>query len=460
MAAINAAGYDAGLDSPSNHPLRNEIRTQLANRHIPSLAGIKEFYTRHKRQDPGQDLAQYISFALICAGPPGFSLHRSGVAIPPDVDGMDELSPLLAQFFKEADIPTLWKKSQGDIDHYIDRYHNQVADTVLQVNVYLRQQTSGYRGRRFQIFLELLAAPNQVQARTYGNEDYIVISPSSEPHISEIRHAYLRYLLDPMATHYREMIERKKALADHLERARALPSAYRDDFLQVTTESLIRAVESRLDHKPQMVQQALLEGFILTPYFSESLVKFEKGEQSISVYYPDMIGSIDMVHEDERLMAVQFNAEPPPPPAAKPKKNAPPPPQLTGVDKTLDDAEVLYLTRNTNPANQGKAKELFLEALNQTPEKPKQAAAYYGLARIALLEKAPQESETLFNKVLTLDPEPPVKAWTLVYLGKLSFAAEDKEAAAKFFQSALQVDGASAKAREEAQKGVEQTSSK
>ena len=456
MAAINAAGYDAGLDSPNNHPLRNEIRAQLANRTIPPLAAIKEFYVHHKRRDPGQDLAQYISFGLLSNGPPDFGFNPHGPPLPPEVSAMEELSPLLARFYQEADIPTLWKGAQRDIDHYIERYHAPVSDAVLQVNLYLRQQTSGYSGRRFQIFIELLAAPNQVQARTYGNEDFIVISPSRDPHILEVRHAYLRYLLDPMATHYQEMIERKKALADHLQRVRALPDSYKDDFLEVTTESLIKAVESRLDHKPQMVPQALLEGFILAPYFAEALPHFEKQAQSMLVYYPEMIGAIDLVREDNRLMQVQFNKDPTEPPAVK--AEAPAPPVLTGVSKTLDDAENLYLARNADPANLGKAKQLFLEALMQTSEKPKQAAADYGLARIALLSKDPEDAEKLFTKVLELQPEASVKAWSLVYLGKLSLAAGETQAAVRFFQSALQVDGASPKAREEAQKGVQEGS--
>jgi tetratricopeptide (TPR) repeat protein len=456
MAAINAAGYDAGLDSPSNHPLRTEIRAQLASHNIPSLAAIKEFYARHKRSDPAQELSQYISFGLSCGGPPDFGFKQREIDVPPEVSSMTDLSPLLARFYQEADIESLWKRAQGDIDRYIQRYHNLVADAVLQSNVYLRQQTSGYKGRRFQIFIELLAPPNQVQARTYGNEDFIVVTPSREPYIFEIRHAYLRYLLDPMATHYRETIERKKALADHLARVRALPDAYKGDFLQVTTESLIKAVESRLDHKPQMVQQALLEGYILAPYFAEALPRYEKQEASMLVYYPELVGSIDLMREDARLSAVQFNKEPAERPVVK--TAAPEPAPLTGVAKNLDDAENLYLKRAEAPANLAESKKLFLEALQHTAEKPQQAAAYYGLARIALLEKDPETAEKLFTKVLDLGPEPAVKAWALVYLGKLSLAAGETEPAVKFFQSALKVDGASPKAHEEAEKGVQQGS--
>jgi tetratricopeptide (TPR) repeat protein len=454
MAALNAVGLDTGLDAPSNHPLRNEIRAKLASRNIPSLVAIKEFYTRHKRDDPQQDLSQYFSFALSSAGPPEFAFKGRDVDIPPELGSFKDFPPLLAKFYQEADIPGLWKGAQGDIDRYIQRYHHLVLDAVLQVNAYLRQQTSGYKGRRFQIFVELLAPPNQVQARTYGNEDFIVVTPSREPYIQEIRHAYLGYLLDPLATHYSEMIERKKALADHLARVKALPDAYKHDFLEVTTQSLIKAVEARLDHKPQMVQQALLQGYILAPYFAEALPRYEAQEAAMVVYYPLMVAAMDLMHEDARLSQVQFNKEPSDRPAAK--NDAPAP---AGVEKTLEDAENLYVKRAEGD-NQAQAKKLFERALTETAEKPRQAAAYYGLGRIALLEKHPEIAEQMFTKTLELEPEPFVRAWTLVYLGKLELAAGETEQAVKYFQSALKVEGASDKAREEAVKGVQQGSKK
>ena len=63
----------------------------------------------------------------------------------------------------------------------------------------------------------------------------------------DIRHAYLHYLLDPLATRYQEIVMRKRGLSDHAQRALALADSYKDDFLLLTTESLIKAVEARLD---------------------------------------------------------------------------------------------------------------------------------------------------------------------------------------------------------------------
>jgi tetratricopeptide (TPR) repeat protein len=96
--------------------------------------------------------------------------------------------------------------------------------------------------------------------------------------------------------------------------------------------------------------------------------------------------------------------------------------------------------------------------LQQTDQKPMHAAAYYGVARIAAKKKDPETAERMFEKTLELEPEPWVKAWALVYLGRLSMAAGDGSQAGKYFQKALAVDGASDEARKAAQQGAQQIS--
>jgi tetratricopeptide (TPR) repeat protein len=86
------------------------------------------------------------------------------------------------------------------------------------------------------------------------------------------------------------------------------------------------------------------------------------------------------------------------------------------------------------------------------------AAAYYGMARIAVLEKDPELAERLFNQTLESEPEAQLRAWSLVYLGRLSMAAGERAQAAQYFQSALQVKGASSAAQQAASQGVETTS--
>ncbi len=454
MAAINAAGYSADLSSPNNHPLRDAIRAELAKQNLPSLAGIKNFFDRHRKRTDADELAQYISFALTAGPPPDFAIKVRDVDLPPDVAGMKELSGLLAEFYKEAHIAELWQRSQPAIEQYLERYHGPVSDAVLRVNAYLRQQTSGFKGRHFQIFVELQAAPNQIQTRSYGDNYTIVITPSPEPRIFDVRHAYLHYLLDPLATRYQEVVNRKKPIADHAQRA-PLDSSFKEDFLLLETESLIKAVEAKLDRRPQAVQEALRQGHILTPFFSEQLGVYERQEQAMLFYYPQLVGALDLKVEDARLSRIEFDQAAPvrPVTAAPPPPAAPPP--ATGAAKTLEDAEQLYTARELD-----KSKKLYLDVLQQTDDHSAHSAAYYGLARIAALQKDPELAERLFQKTLELQPEGPVKAWALVYLGRLSLAAGDHERAGKYFQSALKVEGASQQAQQAASQGVELSSKK
>jgi tetratricopeptide (TPR) repeat protein len=449
MAAINAVGYKADASSPNNHPLREAIQKELAKRQIPSLPALKDFFDRHRKRTDTQELSQYVSFALSCTGPPNFDFKLRDVDIPPDVSGMRELTPLLAAFYKEANIPDLWQRSQPAIEQYIARYQEPVINAVLQVNLYLRQMTSGFKGRTFRILVELQAAPNQIQTRSYSDDYVIVISPSPEPRTFDIRHGYLHYLLDPLSTRNQEILNRKKSLVDHALRAQALGDSYKEDYLLLVTESLIKAVESRLDHKPAVIQDALSEGYILAPYFGEALPVYEKQESSMMLYYKEMVQAIDVVKEDKRLTNVQF---------AKTEKARPavpvaqvPAPDPTGAAKTLQDAEAAYSARDLT-----KAKALFLKILEQTDSKALHASAYYGLGRAALLEKDLDAAERLFQKSLDSEPEPFDKAWDHVYLGRLSIAAGDKDAAEKHLQAAIQLEGASEKARQEAQQLLQQ----
>jgi len=458
MAALNAAGFDAGLDAPHGHRLRKEVREELASRPIPSLAAIKQFVAAHRQPDATAELSQYISLALVVGDPPNFAIRKRDVEIPPDAMRVRDFAKLLPAFYREAGIAGLWQRAQPEIDEYIARYHSAVLQAVLQANAYLRQQTSGVPGRHFQIFIELLAPPGQVQYRSYGFEDTVVVTPSAEPRIFEIRHAYLRYLLDPMATANQQILERKQFLARHAQRASRLDDYYRDNFLALTTESLTKAVEARLDHDPTAVQRALYQGFILAPFFSEMLPIYEKQEQSMMVYYPELVGAIDLKTEDVRLARVDFKSGPAAPEvksaAAAQAEAAAPAVPLTGAAKTLDDAEQLYLARDLNAA-----KQKYLEVLEQTEDRALHADAYYGLARIAVLTRDPETAERLFQNALSLNPRPATRSWVLVYLGKLALAAEEPGEATQYFLGALRVPGISDKARKEAETGL-QTSSK
>ncbi len=72
---------------------------------------------------------------------------------------------------------------------------------------------------------------------------------------------------------------------------------------------MIKAVESRLAHgaadRQALVDQALREGFVLTPAMADGLAVYEKQDESLRLYYLDLVGQIDLDREDKRLEKVQ-----------------------------------------------------------------------------------------------------------------------------------------------------------
>jgi tetratricopeptide (TPR) repeat protein len=131
---------------------------------------------------------------------------------------------------------------------------------------------------------------------------------------------------------------------------------------------------------------------------------------------------------------------------------APAPEQPIGAAKTLQEAEQTYSSRELD-----KSKALFLKVLEQTEKKSIHASAYYGLARIALIQKDLDTAERLFQKSLESEPEAFDKAWDLVYLGRLAIGAGDRDRAISYFEAVLKLEGATEKARQEARQGLDLT---
>lgn len=453
LAAINAAGYDADLDSPSNSPVRGKLREILAAKNLASVDALKKFFSDHRQDDPNAELSQYISFALTLDSPPTFKTRMKPEEVPLDARNLAGLAPLLGRFYQEAALHELWMQAQPAYQRVITAYHTGVTNSLLEANAYLRNPTSGFTGRRFQIYVDLLGAPNQIQTRSYKDEYFVVVTPSPEPRIDDIRHAYLHYLLDPLSLHYYDQLNRLKPLAEFAVPAPALDESYKNDFLLFATECVIKAVESRLAgpaaNRQALADEALREGFVLTPGLADGLAIYEKQPESLRLYFPDLLAGVDLAREDKRLENVHFanqvavrKVAPPPEPAA---------PALTGPEKTLAEAEDLYKGRDLDAARRS-----YLKVLDQSDAKGLHPKAYYGLARIAALERNPELAEKLFQKTLELSPDDETKSWAYLYLARLADAAGDRDQARKDYQAVLGITSAPESVRIAAQKGLAQ----
>lgn len=448
LAAINAGGYDAEINNPENSPVRKAVRDYITALNLPVVDELHRFVRAHHQSDPGIELSQYISYALVVDGPPDFSWHYNAATVPPDVDALDGLTPLIVRFYRDANIHDLFKKVEPQIDAQIARLQVPIANAVLQVNAYLRNDTAGYLGRNFQIYVDPMGAPNQVQSRSYVDDYFVVVTPAAETQIAPIRHAYLHYLLDMLPLKFTDVVNTKHALGDYALGSPILDNQYKTDFMLLTTECLIKAVESRLDRKPAEAELAMREGFVLTPALAELLPGYEAQEETMRLYFPDLMGQIDLKKEEKRLDHIDFATSSSSVKVHQVTREVAAPP-LTGVDKTLDDAEKALTARDLKTAH-----DAFMRALRETDVKSVHAKAYYGLARISLLQKDPEKADELLKTVLEQDPDSATKSWSLLYLGRLADSQGWRDEAVEHYKAALAVPGVPDTVRQAAEQGL------
>ena len=236
LAAINAAGYDQGIALPDNNPLRAQLRDYLAKQNIAILPELRHYYQKHLKRNDTEDLSQYISYALSVTGPPDFRWRTRDVEVPPDALALAEFTPLLVDFYQQANLAEMWKRAQPIYEKEMQRYQAPLLAMTRKVQGYLRVPAAGYLGRNFRVFIDLLAAPEQVQTRVYGDDTFVVATAAETPPLFDIRHAYLFFEIDPIAIKYGMDLNQKQSLVDFAQNA-PLEHVFKDDFVLLASES-------------------------------------------------------------------------------------------------------------------------------------------------------------------------------------------------------------------------------
>lgn len=444
LAAINDAGYNAGVGMGTESKAREAVRADLASRKIPVISDIRKFYQAHRVSDPGRNLGQYISLALLLGPPPDFKFTVAEADLPPDAKNVAGLVPLLKLFYKQADMVDLWARARVDFSTAIERYSSPVRRSIELTDAYLRFPAGSYLGRTYTIYLDLLGAPNQVQARIYGSNYYLVITPSKKLRIHDIRHMYLHFLLDPLAVKYGPEIHQASALDALARKAPALGNDFKEDFSLLVTECLVRAVELRMDKVPapeatKKIQQMTSTGFILVPYFYDALQQFEKQDTSMTGYYEQMIKGINPAEEALRLGKVKFTK--PPKPAVTSEAS-----DLTAKVRQLDQGD-----NDIYSGNYDAAKMVFQQVLTKDP---KSERALFGLAVVASSTGKPDIARKYFEEALNVANNLRIVTWSHIYLGRLDDVNGNRNKALAQYRAASLTAGRYPEALRAVQKGL------
>jgi tetratricopeptide (TPR) repeat protein len=446
LAAINLAGYDSGLDSEPATGLRHEARAWCAKREPEVLLALTRYYRAHQLADPAADLGQYLSLALLLGPPPDFKLTVADTDLPPDGAAVKDIVPLLQRFYREAGLEELWARLQPTYDSTIGEWSTPIRQSITNTDAYLRFPSGAYLGRTYTINVGLLAAPDQVQARIYGENYYVVITSSEDPRIADVRHQYLHFLLDPLALKYAFEVHQKEALAALARPAPALGTDFKEDFSLLLTECLIRAVELRMDKPPQpekQVDQMTKEGLILAPYFYEALGDFANQPAAMGAYYRQMILGIAIPKERQRLAGVKFS-----PPAEVRVAASHPVVHRTAADALLDQGDNLIYQ-----GNYAEAKTVFSNVLSTDARNER---ALFGMAVVASNTRKPDTAEDYFKKTIEVARSSRIAAWSHIYLGRIYDLEGDRKQALAQYQAASLAAGAFPDAWRAVQAGLAQ----
>ncbi|HYA23418.1 MAG TPA: hypothetical protein VEF05_04610 [Terriglobales bacterium] len=453
LTAINTCGYDSELSI--SEPLRSQIRAEVAKA-TQTFDQAKEgteilcqYYRDHAQSDPSRTLAQYVSLALFLDAPPTFQLKAKEADLPPDALQVAGIVPILQKFYDVAGLHNIWLRHQDAYSAFTARYHEPLSKVIFDTEVYLKLPSAGYLGHSFTVYLDPMGAPGQTNARNYGADYYLVISPgpASPLKVEQIRHTYLHYLLDPLAMKYPATMESLKPLLDSVKKA-PMEDSFKNDASLLVTESFIRAIEARISlprnasdaERQAAVQRAAEQGYVLTPYFYEALLRFEKEPTGLRNAYSDLMVGIDVHKEQKRAAQVQF--------AAKAD------PELMHLSRPSQPKLLVTAEQRLSAGDKDSAKKLAQQALDAKTEDP--GRALFILAQVATMNRDMQGARNYFEQALGVAHEPKVVAWSHIYLGRIFDLQEDRAAALDHYRAALSAGGSLPEAKAAAERGLQQ----
>jgi tetratricopeptide (TPR) repeat protein len=328
-----------------------------------------------------------------------------------------------------------------------------------------------------------------VNARVYGL-DYVVVVSSEKGNVrmSDVRHTYLHYVIDPLLYARSSAIDREQPILKVVRDA-PLDFRYRSDVVPLTIECLIKAIEARTmdtgvpiykipgtvdrselpryEHQRQItldkaeavrkatVQHDMNQGFVLTQYFYEQMLEFEKDPASLKDTIGEMVYSMDVDQQVHRARDTVFDQQ-----ADQDVLQHSAPLKLTG----LDLAEARLSSGDVNTASEMARKTLSRQ--DDTVESVADTArAHFILARVDLLSVRPNQSEDdaektvndaidQFNKTLATSKDQRLLAWSHIYLGRVLDLECKRDQAVAEYNAALAVRDGQLDTRLSAERGV------
>jgi tetratricopeptide (TPR) repeat protein len=260
--------------------------------------------------------------------------------------------------------------------------------------------------------------------------------------MTAVRHTYLHYVIDPLLMARSNAIDREQPILKEIREA-PLEFRFRSDVLPLTIECLIKAIEARTldtgvpeykipsgvdrselphyEHERELYQQKvdaakwavvqhdMRQGFVLTQYFYEQMLQFEKNNAGLQDIIGEMVYGMDMDQQMHRARQTVFDKE-----ADEDVLQRSKPRQLTG----LDLAEARLAAGDVTAAG-AMAQKALAQQTDTIASTADAARAHFILARVDLMTGHPEQAVDDFQKTLATSKDQRLLAWSHIYLGRM-----------------------------------------
>jgi len=369
MAALEAAGFDP---QPGKEPsvFRAKVRKDLASLDPDLKARLKTFYERNllpSPATPADQVSRYVSLALALSPAPELLAPERSDDLPAGLLDVLDFAPLVREFQRRSGIEEhlvdYVRAYQGEGDRLLQPTSEMVRSvltylhtrplttTIERVEVKTptarkNKNTKTYstrqKERRFVILPDLLAPHGAINFRIIGDDYYAIIPEGTDPTSSELRRAYLQYVIDALVLRFNKEIalrrdqirqlldERQKAGAqvtpdvfltvgrsfvaaadaryEEVRRlevlgrsARAQLAAAKDDAARMLIGKAVQAeIAGIQDETIARLADEFEKGAVLTFFFSDQLKGIESAGFDVANFFPDMIASFDPARESKR----------------------------------------------------------------------------------------------------------------------------------------------------------------
>ncbi|HEY2962487.1 MAG TPA: hypothetical protein VGJ37_08745 [Pyrinomonadaceae bacterium] len=369
MAALEAAGFDPVPAGSAPSAFRAKLRKDLANVDPDLRHRLQAFYDRNKLPapaTPADQAARYVSLALALGPPPSLDAPPRSDDLPSGLLEVLDFAPLVQEFYRRSGIDEQLVNYTRAYQSEGDRLRAPTTELVRSLLTYLhtrpitssservevknpnnkksneKRYTFRQKERRFLILPDLLAPRGAINFRVIGDDYYAVVPEGTDPASSELRRAYLQYVIDALVLRFnKDVADRREQIKQLLnERQKAGGQASPDVFLSVS-RSLVAAADARYDElrrrevlardvrarlsaaktdadRDVIAKSAQAElnaiqdetvarladeyekGAVLSFFFAEQLKGIESAGFDLANFFPDMIASFDPAREVKR----------------------------------------------------------------------------------------------------------------------------------------------------------------